>query len=232
MLKPYFGLDLIDPRSSSYQFDENQAQDTEEVEAEEELNSLPKFDGIQAQENEEIEEPLFINLKDCEYVEATDKYNKSEINASLSHDESITEDSWKTQISNQDPGATNKTMKEISQFDKAQVQDTEEIEEPLFIKEDEVREAIDTKSELDNTSRISTEAITETVKTVLNTKKLKSLPDFCRIEGKTFSMSQLEHFLKEIYHHNEDISFSCKHNSEIQWQYNGACTDSCRKFRI
>ena len=41
-------------------------------------------------------------------------------------------------------------------------------------------------------------------------------PNLCRIEGKTFSMSQLEHFLKEIYHHNEDRSFSCNYCNTIQ----------------
>ena len=182
---------------------------------EEQLNSLPMFDEIQAQDvptNEGVEEPLFVDLKDYEYVKASDEYNKSEINASLSDDESITEDNWKTQISNQDHGATNKSMKEISQFDKAQVQDTEEIEEPLVIKENEHREAIDNNSQVDIKSRISTEAMTETV---LGTK-LKSVPDFCRIEGNTFSMSQLKQFLKEIYHRNEDRSFSCNYCNTIQ----------------
>ena len=212
-LSQKWGSGTLVSSESTTKFDENQAQVTEEVGPEEELNSLPKFDEIQAQDNEEIEEPLFINLKDYEYVEATDKYNKSEINSSLSDDESITEDSWKTLISNQDPGATNKSMKEISQFDKAQVQDAEEIEEPLFIKDVEHREAIDNNSDLDNKIRISTEAMTETV---LNTKELKSLPDFCRIEGKIFSMSQLKQFLKEIYHRNEDGIFSCNYCAIIQ----------------
>ena len=180
--------------------------------AEEELNSLPKFNEIQAQETLEVKEPLFINLKDYEYVEASDN------NDSFSDDESINEESWRTQTSDQDPGAT-KAMKEdklpheTSQFDKSQVQDTEEIEEPLFIKEDEHREAIDNSSEVDIKRRISTEAMTETV---LGTKKLKSVPDFCRIEGNTFSMSQLKQFLKEIYHRNEDRSFSCNYCNTIQ----------------
>ena len=41
---------------------------------------------------------------------------------------------------------------------------------------------------MDIKGRISTEAVTETG---LNTKKFTSFPDFCRIEGKIFSMDQL-----------------------------------------
>ena len=186
-------------------------QETNMNKTEEELNSLPKFDEIQAQETLEVKEPLFINLKDYEYVEA------SNINDSFSDDESINEESWRNQTSDQDPGAT-KAMKEDklphekSQFDKSQVQDTEEIE-PLLIKENEHREAIVNNSEVDINNRISTEAMTETV---LNIKKLKSFPDFCRIEGNTFSMSQLKQFLKEIYHRNEDRSYSCNYCNIIQ----------------
>ena len=118
---------------------------------EERLNSLPMFDEIQAQDvpdNEGVEEPLFVDLKDYEYEKASDEYNKSEINALLFEDESITEESGKTHTSNQDPGAANKTTKvlhEISHFDKSQVQDIEEIEESWLIKgkdEDEVTKVI------------------------------------------------------------------------------------------
>ena len=111
---------------------------------------------------------------------------------------------------------------EVSDFDEIQV--NKEVEQPLFIRDYECLEAEDNKSGGDITSDISTELITKTVKT----------PNLCRIEGKTFSIGHLKQFLKKIYHRNEDGFFSSQnsHNSEIQWLYVRACTDSCEKFRI
>merc|ERR1712051_823624 len=83
----------------------------------------------------------------------------------------------------------------VSHFDKTPVQKEVEQPLPLLMTDYEYLEAEDNKSGWDITSDLSTESI---VKTVLKVEP----PNFCRIEGKTFSIGHLKQFLKKIYHHN------------------------------